>query len=859
MSVAQTLIEKIVQRHAVGWAEPRPVRAGDFVTVRPAHVMTHDNTSAVKQKFDTLGVGRIADRGQPVFALDHDIQNTAEATRAKHAAIEAFAREQGVDFHPAGRGIGHQLMVEAGYVLPGTLVVASDSHSNMYGALGALGTPVVRTDAAGIWATGTTWWQVPEIVRVTLTGKLPAGVTGKDVIIALCGVFDHDEVLNCAIEFAGPGVASLDIDARLTIANMTTEWGALAGVFPWDRVTRDYLRQRAIVLGQRTAAPARLTPARIAHALADMPIADAGAPYAKELSLDLSHVAPFVAGPDTIKRVQPVSKLAGQRVRIDKAYLMSCVNGRLSDFEAAAAVLADRPVAPGVQLYIAAASAEVEADARARGIWQTLLNAGARPLPPGCGACIGLGAGTLAAGGGGISATNRNFKGRMGHRDAQAYLASPAVVAASAAAGYITGPEGAADASGRGANLDELRATAQCTTAAQPAVSSAVELLPGFPAGITGELLFLPVDNLNTDGIYGKEHTYREDLTPAEMAQVVCANYDPAFAAQVRPGDLLAAGANFGCGSSREQAATALRHAGIGLVIAESFSQTYKRNAFNNGFIVIACPPLIDRLRRQFAAEACPTIRTELSAAVDFERGVIRACDEAYPFAPLGSAAQELIVAGGLEALIRPQLAATSRRPVAAQEVFATMRDAILEAFPEINELTAARLRDQVVAVWTDALETGGWTMEALRAIPFTLLAGDIDIRFLEHVRTGARLSLAVHDVLQDAYGTRVRLDRDTLLAGALLADVGKPIEYVKGPDGRPQKGPRGDLLRHPFSGVGLCWKHGLPDAVMHIVATHSKEGDHVQRTLESIIFHHADFVDFDIACALGKGAGRRG
>jgi hypothetical protein len=186
------------------------------------------------------------------------------------------------------------------------------------------------------------------------------------------------------------------------------------------------------------------------------------------------------------------------------------------------------------------------------------------------------------------------------------------------------------------------------------------------------------------------------------------------------------------------------------------------------------------------------------------------------------------------------------------------MRDAIIEAFPEIDAITDTRLREQVIAVWADALEIGGWTMHELRAIPFTLLAGAIDMRFLEHVRTCARMSLAIHDVLADAYGARVPLDRDTLLAGALLADVGKPIEYVKGPDGTPAKGPRGDLLRHPFSGVGLCWKHGLPDAVMHIVATHSREGDHVQRTLESIIFHHADFVDFDIACALGRGVGQR-
>ena len=181
------------------------------------------------------------------------------------------------------------------------------------------------------------------------------------------------------------------------------------------------------------------------------------------------------------------------------------------------------------------------------------------------------------------------------------------------------------------------------------------------------------------------------------------------------------------------------------------------------------------------------------------------------------------------------------------------MRKDIKTLFPELEQIGDAGLREKVIDVWVDSLTTGGWTVEELKHVPFTLLAGDIDIRFLEHVRTCGRMSIAIYDVLKDAYGDRVPLNKDHLIAGALLADVGKPIEYVKGPDGKPAKGRRGDMLRHPFSGVGMCWKHGLPDEVMHMVATHSKEGDHVQRTLESIIFHHADFVDFDIACALGK------
>src|SRR5216684_218302 len=239
-----TLVEKIAARHADGLPAGTVVRAGDFVSIRPRHVMTHDNTGAVIPKFKKIGATRIADPAQPVFAIDHDIQNVTPKNLEKYAKIEVFAAEHGIDFYPAGTGISHQVMVEQGYVVPGALVVASDSHSNLYGAIAALGTPVVRTDAASIWATGVTWWQVPKVAKVLLQGKLSAGVTGKDVIIALCGLFNKDEVLNHAVEFVGDGVAHLSMGARMTIANMTTEWGALAGVFPFDEVTVNYLRSR---------------------------------------------------------------------------------------------------------------------------------------------------------------------------------------------------------------------------------------------------------------------------------------------------------------------------------------------------------------------------------------------------------------------------------------------------------------------------------------------------------------------------------------------------------------------------------------------------------------------------------------
>jgi len=656
--MAQTLIEKIAQRYAVGLPTGHEVHAGDFLSIQPAHVMTHDNTSAVIPKFASIGAKKVRDPRQPVFALDHDIQNRADDNLAKYAKIEQFARDHDIAFYPAGRGIGHQIMIEEGFVLPGSFVVASDSHSNIYGGLAALGTPVVRTDAAAIWATGRTWWQVPDIVKVNLTGRLSPGATGKDVIIVLCGLFNSDEVLNCCIEFAGRGVATLSIEERLAIANMTTEWGALAGVFPYDQATREYLLARAEAFQQRGDQAPRLTAGLVAKIEQEAPRADEDAYYAKTIELDLAGVTPHVSGPDTVKLMAALPEIESRHVKIDKAYLMSCVNGRLQDFAAAAAVIKGRRVAPGVELYIAAASDEIERQAREQGYWQALVDAGAIELPPGCGACIGLGQGLLEAGQVGISATNRNFKGRMGSRDASVYLASPAVVAASAVLGHVGSPArltGQADLPPR-----RLADFATCRRNPPPAASpQQVEILPGFPTSLAGELLLVPADNLNTDGIYGKDYTYRE-LPPDEMAKVAMANYDPTFQSIAGEGDLLVGGYNFGTGSSREQAATALKYRGIQLIIAGSFSQTYKRNAFNNGYVCIECPELVDELRAAHQDDDRATIRTGRQATVDFRASTISVSDggatRSFAFAALGRVAQELVVRGGFEALIREQL-----------------------------------------------------------------------------------------------------------------------------------------------------------------------------------------------------------
>lgn len=646
--MGQTIVEKIAQSH-MAEGPKRPLRAGDFLSIRPHRCMTHDNTSAVMSKFKGIGAKKLKNPQQMVFALDHDIQNQDESNQKKYRAIEAFAKEHGVDFYPAGSGIGHQIMVERGYVIPGSFVVASDSHSNMYGALGAIGTPIVRTDAAAVWATGEFWWQIPRSIQVVLEGKLPTGATGKDVIITLCGLYNHDECLNAAVEFTGPGVKSLSMDARLSISNMTTEWGPLVGWFPTDATTVAYMR--GVQQRLKTMGIERFSEKDIDSWAASPPAPDADAAYAARIILDLAQVTPHVSGPDTVQAMQSVAEMQAKKVAIQKAYLVSCVNSRVEDLEAAANVLKGKKVAEGVKFYLGAASKWVQEEAEKRGIWKTLMDAGANPLPPGCGPCIGLGVGLLEAGEVGISATNRNFKGRMGSRDAKCYLASPEVVAASAVAGYIRGPH-------EFANASPQRRFTELAMAAGGAEK--VEILAGFPQRVKGRLVFMPQDNVNTDAIYGKDYTYRDDMTPEMMAKVVMENYDPQFASRTQAGDVIVSQFNFGTGSSREQAVTCLKAKGIPLVIAASFSQTYLRNAFNNGFLCIEVPDFVARLREQFAKEVAAKEKTVIpgdEVDIDFTSSTIAWGGEQFAFPALGSVPQSLVIAGGVENLVAKRLA----------------------------------------------------------------------------------------------------------------------------------------------------------------------------------------------------------
>lgn len=661
----QNLVEKIVQKYAVGLPKDKVVHTGDYVSIRPAHVMSHDNSWPVALKFKGLGAKKVKDNRQIVNTLDHDVQNKSEKNLTKYENIKNFAKEQGIDFYPAGRGIGHQIMIEEGYAFPGNLTVASDSHSNTYGGIGALGTAVVRTDAAAIWATGQTWWQIPPVANVILEGDLPKGTTGKDIIVALCGLFNKDEVLNHAIEFTGDAIKHLPVDYRLTIANMTTEWGALSGVFPIDDTLINWYMKRLLRVGPNHP---RINNKTIENLIENKVVADKDAFYAKTLRIDLSTLSPYVSGPNSVKIGTPIDELSSQNLKVNKAYLVSCTNSRLSDIKAAADVVKDNKIAPGVEFYIAAASSEVQKDAEADGAWKTLLDAGCIPLPAGCGPCIGLGAGLLKDGEIGISATNRNFKGRMGSKDAKAFLASPEVVAASAILGKIGAPEELLGQPCKPATevkktvIINKKPTEDKISNDEPTESSG-SVLEGFPQLIEGEIVFCDADNVNTDGIYPGKYTYQDDVPREKMAEVCMENYDAEFGSKTHAGDIIVSGFNFGTGSSREQAATAILARDIKLVAAGSFSNIFGRNSINNALLTLELPELIKLLRDRFKdSKKELTRRTGWNLKWDIPKSTVTVTNEegkvvlTNKVGELGTNLQDIIIEGGLEGWVRAQI-----------------------------------------------------------------------------------------------------------------------------------------------------------------------------------------------------------
>jgi 3-isopropylmalate/(R)-2-methylmalate dehydratase large subunit len=416
--MGKTFAEKILAKYA----GLETVVPGQIVTIKPDHLLTHDNTAPIIGKIGPeLEQYGVHSTEMPIIVLDHVIPAANEKTSTNHFKIREFVKAHGIKhFFDIGVGVCHQVVVEKGLALPGQVLLGSDSHTCSYGAVGAFSTGIDRTEAASLLLTGETWLKVPRTIKITLSGSLRPGVFAKDLILHIIGDISASGATYCAVEFHGE-IGQFSIADRFTIANMGIEMGAKIAVFPVDDKTRMYLQYRGIDTDRYQEV-----------------WADDDADYWKELNYDLSVIEPVIAAPHTVDNMRTVSQLAG--TKIHQAFLGTCTNGRIADLQIAVKLLKGRRVHPDVRLIVAPASQEVLIDALEKDLIIPLVEAGAVILPPGCGPCLGAHQGALAPGERCISTANRNFKGRMGCKDAEIYLASPATVVWSAIKGVIADP-----------------------------------------------------------------------------------------------------------------------------------------------------------------------------------------------------------------------------------------------------------------------------------------------------------------------------------------------------------------------------------------------------------------------------------
>jgi 3-isopropylmalate/(R)-2-methylmalate dehydratase large subunit len=413
--MGQTIIEKILSRKS-----GRKVQAGDIVVAKVDFVMGQDGTSPLAiNAFREMGGRALFNPSRVALVIDHSAPSPTESVSNLHKLMRDFARETGCRLYDVGDGVCHQLMLESGVVGPGFLVIGADSHTCTYGALNAFATGVGSTDLAAAMISGQMWFKVPPTLKFVCHGELPPGVYSKDLILHLIGRVTADGATYMAVEFTGEAIRALSMEGRFTIANMAVEMGAKAGLMEADEKTMGWLARYT----RREFAPAAPDPDAV---------------YERVVEIDAAALEPQVARPHRVDNVVPLSEVGG--LPVDEAVLGTCTNGRLEDLATAAAILRGRRVAPSVRFIVAPASRRVYLEALRDGTLETLVQAGAAVVTPGCGPCVGTHNGVPADGERVISTANRNFKGRMGNRNAEIYLASPASVAAAAVTGEITDP-----------------------------------------------------------------------------------------------------------------------------------------------------------------------------------------------------------------------------------------------------------------------------------------------------------------------------------------------------------------------------------------------------------------------------------
>ncbi len=413
----QTFAQKVLAKKS-GLKKTFP---GQIVEVQPDVALSHDNSKAIQSYFNKMGGVKVYDPIMNAIVLDHASPAPTTKHADNHRYIRQFVAEQNIKFfYDVGRGVCHQVLVEEGLALPGEIVLGADSHTPHAGVMGAFAAGIGRSEMASIWALGKLWLRVPESMKITCHGKLSPGVTSKDLALQVIGDLGADSALYMSVEWHGDAIDAMELSQRAVLTNLSAEMGAKNSYIPPDKKVFDYLVDRA----KRTYEP--IYP-------------DPDAVYSKVVEYEASSIVPMVACPHSVENVRPVSEVSGKH--IDQAFLGTCTNGRYDDLSAAADVLKGRKIAPGTRMIVIPASSEVYLEALKAGFIEIFIKAGATIEGPGCGPCLGSHKGIPAIGDVIISSANRNFKGRMGTKDSEIYLAGPRVVAASAAAGVIAHSE----------------------------------------------------------------------------------------------------------------------------------------------------------------------------------------------------------------------------------------------------------------------------------------------------------------------------------------------------------------------------------------------------------------------------------
>ncbi|MCF8219334.1 MAG: 3-isopropylmalate dehydratase large subunit [Bacteroidales bacterium] len=575
--------------------------AGSIVFKKPDIVLSHDNTASILKTFDKMGGKNVLNPDQLLVVLDHNAPPTSAALANKYEEIRNFVHSQGVKkFHDIGSGICHQIM--AGYAKPGMLIVGSDSHTCTAGAFNAFAAGIDRTETAGLWSQGETWFRVPESLKINLKGKLPKGVYAKDLSLWIIGMIGSSGADYMSIEYHGDGIADFSVADRMTLANLASEMGAKNAVFPNDKVLQEHLGEDYEGIE-----------------------ADNDAHFARVIDIELDQLFPVVAAPHHVDNVKALSSLKG--TKIHEALIGTCTNGRIEDLRQAADALRGKKVHPDTQLLVIPASKEIYMQALEEGIVKTIMSAGGNFLGSSCGPCLGTGQGIPADNYNVISTANRNFKGRMGNKNSFVYLASPKAVALAAVNGEIT---------------DTRKNPTEDTYPYHVKQSKTVDISEGENRYENQVWNYADVDNLNTDLMFAGSLTYQvSSAEPENILPHLFVDFDPQFHKKVAKGDIVLAGDNFGCGSSREHPAVGLAYAGVKAVIVKSVNRIFYRSSVNQGLPIIVLPKAVEAFEQGKKVD------------VDLEKGEITVGKQKFNFEPLPGKLMEIFNKKGLVNYIR--------------------------------------------------------------------------------------------------------------------------------------------------------------------------------------------------------------